>query len=206
MDIDLAALPSDIDTLHQLVRDLATQIADDQSELAQAQAEIERLKLIIRRFQRAQFGRRSERIDGDQLALGLEDLDADVARLQARHPAALVHDVGSQPTSRRDFPTICLAKMWRSILMSASVPTAVARDLNIIADGPAQSLHPLQKCSVADLHVRIVRCVGHERAHAPHGLALLRSRRERPRHRAAEQRDEVAPVHCRSLPCFRAKG
>ena len=64
MDIDLAALPSDIDTLHQLVRDLATQIADDQSELAQAQAEIERLKLIIRRFQRAQFGRRSERIDG----------------------------------------------------------------------------------------------------------------------------------------------
>jgi hypothetical protein len=41
-------------------------------------------------------------------------------------------------------------------------------------------LHPLQKCSVADLHVRIVRCVGHERAHAPHGLALLRARRERP--------------------------
>src|SRR5262249_20348982 len=58
--------------VHQLVRDFAAQVADDRSELAQAQAEIERLKLIIRRFQRAQFGRRSERIDGDQLALGLE--------------------------------------------------------------------------------------------------------------------------------------
>jgi transposase len=101
VDIDLAALPSDIDTLHQLVRDLAAQAADDQSELAQAQAEIERLKLIIRRFQRAQFGRRSERIDGDQLALGLEDLDADIARVRARHPAASAHDVGSQPTSYR---------------------------------------------------------------------------------------------------------
>jgi hypothetical protein len=95
----------------------------------------------------------------------------------------------------RDFPTICRAKMWRSILMSASVPAAVARDLNVIADGPAQSLHPLQKCSVADLHVRIVRCVGHERAHAPHGLALLRARRERPRRRAANKRNELAAPH-----------
>ena len=100
MQIDLAALPSDTDTLHQLVRDLAAQIAGDRSELAQAQAEIERLKLIIRRFQRAQFGRRSERIDGDQLALGLEDLDADIARLQARHPAASAH-VSSPPASHR---------------------------------------------------------------------------------------------------------
>jgi transposase len=101
VNIDLAALPSDADTLHQLVRDLAAQVADDRSELAQAQAEIERLKLIIRRFQRAQFGRRSERIDGDQLALGLEDVDADIARLQARHPVASVHDISSQATSRR---------------------------------------------------------------------------------------------------------
>jgi transposase len=102
VNIDLAALPSDADTLHQLVRDLAAQVADDRSELAQAQAEIERLKLIIRRFQRAQFGRRSERIDGDQLALGLEDVDADIARLQARHPVASVHDISSQATSRRE--------------------------------------------------------------------------------------------------------
>ena len=98
MDIDLAALPSDIHSLHQLVRDLAAQVADDRSELAQAQAEIDRLKLIIRRFQRAQFGRRSERIDGDQLALGLEDLDADIARLQARHPATSAYDSSPQPT------------------------------------------------------------------------------------------------------------
>ena len=67
VDIDLAALPSDVETLHQLVCELAAQVADDRSELVQAQAEIERLKLIIRRFQRAQFGRRSEQIDGNQL-------------------------------------------------------------------------------------------------------------------------------------------
>jgi hypothetical protein len=33
VDIDLAALPSDVDTLHQLVRGLAAQVADDRSEL-----------------------------------------------------------------------------------------------------------------------------------------------------------------------------
>ena len=40
-----------------------------------AQAEIERLRLLIRQLQRGRFGRHSERLDPDQLQLGLEDLD-----------------------------------------------------------------------------------------------------------------------------------
>src|SRR3982751_277089 len=39
-----------------------------------AQAEIEKLRLLIRQLQRNRFGRRSERLDPDQLQLGLEDL------------------------------------------------------------------------------------------------------------------------------------
>src|SRR5215210_2919819 len=39
-----------------------------------AQAEIEKLRLLIRQLQRGQFGRRSEKLDPDQLQLGLEDL------------------------------------------------------------------------------------------------------------------------------------
>src|SRR6266702_7036750 len=74
-------------------------MAGERTELAQAQAEVERLRLIIQRLQRTQFGRRSERIDGDQLALGLEDLDADIARTQARQPAA--NDADAEPRSRR---------------------------------------------------------------------------------------------------------
>src|SRR5262245_35100436 len=34
---------------------------------------------------------------------------------------------------------------------------------------------------------------------------LLRARRERPRRRTAEQSDEVAAFHSRSLPCFRPR-
>ncbi len=74
--LDLENLPRDVDLLHRLVRDMAAivEARDD---------EIGRLQRLVKQLQRAQFGRRSERLDSDQLALGLEDIDADIAR--ARH-------------------------------------------------------------------------------------------------------------------------
>jgi transposase len=83
MDIDLAALPHDVETLHEIVRTLAA----ERCELAEAKAEIAHLKLIIGKLQRHQFGRRAERLDDDQLQLGFEDLNADIARVEARLPA-----------------------------------------------------------------------------------------------------------------------
>src|ERR671910_1043188 len=53
-----------------------------------AQAEIEKLRLLIRRLQRGQFGRRSERLDPDQLQLGLEDLEQAAAAAEAAQEAA----------------------------------------------------------------------------------------------------------------------
>jgi transposase len=81
MRIALDTLPTDTQALQQLVRDLA-------GALSVGQTEIDRLRLIIRQFQRAQFGRRSEQLDPDQMAFGLEDLEADLARAEARRPAA----------------------------------------------------------------------------------------------------------------------
>src|ERR687897_11598 len=48
-----------------------------------AQAEIENLRLLIRQLQRGQLGRRSEKLDPDQLQLGLEDLEQTVAAAEA---------------------------------------------------------------------------------------------------------------------------
>src|SRR3954469_8844624 len=48
-----------------------------------AQAEVEKLRLLIRQLQRGQFGRRSERLDPDQLQLGLEDLEQTIAAAEA---------------------------------------------------------------------------------------------------------------------------
>ena len=80
MDVDLAALPDDVDALHRLIRDLTAERVGERAALCEAQTEIERLRLIVWKLQRLQFGRRAERLDGDQLDLGLEDLGADIAR------------------------------------------------------------------------------------------------------------------------------
>src|SRR5215212_1912259 len=53
-----------------------------------AQAEIEKLRLLIRQLQHDQFGRRSERLDPDQLQLGLEDLEQTAAAAEAAQEAA----------------------------------------------------------------------------------------------------------------------
>jgi hypothetical protein len=76
MDIDLAALPGHVKTLQRMVRLLAA----ERTSLSEAQAEIEWLHLIMKKLQRNQFGRRAERLDDDQLQLGLEDLNADLDR------------------------------------------------------------------------------------------------------------------------------
>ena len=95
MRLDLENLPSDIDLLHRLVRDMASVVETRDDE-------IERLQRMIKAFRRGQFGRRSERLDPDQLALGLEDLDADLARMESRQspPAAKDEETetGGRPT------------------------------------------------------------------------------------------------------------
>src|SRR4051812_8540877 len=82
MDIDLAALPDDVETLHRMVRSLAV----ERTALTAAQGEIERLRLIVQKLQRNQFGRRAERLDNDQLQFGFEDIEVDLARVEAKLP------------------------------------------------------------------------------------------------------------------------
>src|SRR5712671_7448373 len=79
MRFDLENLPSDTALLHRLVREMADVVESRDGK-------IERLQIIIKKLQRAQFGRRSERLDADQLALALEDLDADIARIRESRP------------------------------------------------------------------------------------------------------------------------
>jgi transposase len=67
-----------------------------------AQAEIEKLRLLIRQLQRGRFGRRSERLDPDQLQLGLEDLEQATAAVEAAQGAATrSSDAPRPPRSRR---------------------------------------------------------------------------------------------------------
>ena len=99
MDIDLAALPDDVETLQRMVRSLAT----ERASLSEALSEIERLRLIIKKLQRSQFGRHAEHLDDDQLRLGFEDINVDLARAEATLPPTQAQPPRTQ-TKRPSLP------------------------------------------------------------------------------------------------------
>ena len=77
-------LPSDIEALHVLLA--ATRAERDAAiaERDQALSQIDRLRHLLRQLQRAQFGRRWEKLDPEQLLLALEDIEQAIAADEAR--------------------------------------------------------------------------------------------------------------------------
>ena len=96
MRFDLDNLPSEPALLLHLIRDMAAAVE-------QRDGEIERLKSIIKTLQRAQVGRRSERLDPDQLALALEGVDSDLAREEEKRPPG-EKQAGERPSRRKPLP------------------------------------------------------------------------------------------------------
>jgi hypothetical protein len=77
-------------------------------------------------------------------------------------------------------------------------------NMDIAALRPSKPFQLLAEQRNALLHFRIGPSEMREYADAPHALAVLRLRCERPRRRTATGKpDELAPVHARCLPCFR---
>ena len=152
MYIDLATLPDDVESLQEMVRSLAAERVD----LDEARAEIERLKLIIQKLKRSQFGRRAEHLDKEQLQLGFEDLNADLARAETK----LQLETAEPPS--------CRAKSER-----ASLPAHLPReDMNIdIAD-------QVCPCCGGALHM-IGETVSEMLDHVPARLRVIRIRRPR---------------------------
>src|ERR671939_307574 len=102
MSLALGDLPRDPEGLLQRLRQMAEVIARQDAALVSlqserdtawserdaARAEVEKLRLLIRQLQRGRFGRRSEKLDPDQLQLGLEDLEQAAAAAEAAREAA----------------------------------------------------------------------------------------------------------------------
>lgn len=82
MQIDPDALPEDTATLHLMLRTVLLQ----QGALA---AENDKMRLLIQRLIRHQFGRRSEQLSPDQLQLALEELEQTIAANQAGQDAVV---------------------------------------------------------------------------------------------------------------------
>jgi transposase len=89
VEIDPDTLPNDPAALQQMLRELY--------------AENDKLRLLIERLTRHQFGRRSEQLTVDQLQLGLEDQEQTVAEHEASQDATAPAD-GTKPRPHRARP------------------------------------------------------------------------------------------------------
>ena len=93
-------LPSDPNELRALLlAERAQHAAELSAARSRAEEEIARLRQIIQELQRHRFGRRAERLDPDQLALALEDLEQTLAAKQAE-PGATANKPAPSPTRR----------------------------------------------------------------------------------------------------------
>jgi transposase len=72
-------LPNDVGALKALVLHWAEQAAEKDAELTRAQDANTRLWETLRQLRRAQFGRKSEKLDPDQLSLAMEETEQTIA-------------------------------------------------------------------------------------------------------------------------------
>ena len=107
--------PTDI---AELQARLAAALAERDAAIAardEALSQNDRLQHLLRQLQRMQFGRRSEKLDPDQLALAFEDVEQAVAASEAaddkQNEAALALAPTSAAPIAARFPPICRACM-----------------------------------------------------------------------------------------------
>src|SRR3712207_393147 len=171
MSLALDDLPRDPDRMLPMLQQMAEVIAQQNATIAAlrierdtaqfgqeaAQAESEKLRLLIRQLQRGRFGRRSEKLDPDQLQLGLEDLEQTAAAAEAAHEAFAASRATPQParTRRRNLGSLPAHLPRVEVLVDAedkSCPCCGGA-LHVIGEDTSERLDLVP----AQLRVRVIR-------------------------------------------------
>jgi hypothetical protein len=97
VSLDVDDLPTDPAALRAL---LIAERAQHEAEIARIGSERDRMRAIVIALQRHRFGRRSERLDPDQLVLALEDLEQSIAAAEAQQDQVTPPE-RSRPIRRR---------------------------------------------------------------------------------------------------------
>jgi transposase len=100
LQVRLAAVMAFLEDQTSTVERLRAERDSLRAERDTAAAEIDKLRLMIRQLLRAQYGRRSETLDADQLQLGLEDVEQSLGTAQAPAPAATKTPGERRPAQR----------------------------------------------------------------------------------------------------------
>src|SRR5260370_33336738 len=86
MSIDASS--DDLDALRELVAQLSSERDAELEECRRVMEQNDRLRHLLQQLRRAQFGRKSERLDPEQLQLAIEDLETAVAAEDAEQDKA----------------------------------------------------------------------------------------------------------------------
>jgi hypothetical protein len=109
-------LPDDPSELRAAVLAMRAELAAERAPRRGLEDQNERLRHFIRQLQRMRFGRRSEKLDSDQLALALEDLEQVAAEADAETEKATQgcagRAVGNGGGAAVPCPSICRGSRW----------------------------------------------------------------------------------------------
>jgi uncharacterized protein YlxW (UPF0749 family) len=83
MDTAAVTLPDDVAALRLMLVEAWAERDAERDQNTRLAAQNDRLRHLLRQLQRLQFGRRSEKLDPDQLNLAFEDLEQAVAEAEA---------------------------------------------------------------------------------------------------------------------------
>ena len=168
MPIDADALPNDAAVLQQMLRELY--------------AENDKLRLLIQRLTRHQFGRRSEQLTAEQLQFGLEDQEQTAAEHQAAQNAA---EPADDPKAR--------SRVGRAARNHGALPSHLPR-YEVVIDAVPEAC----PCCGGGMH-----CIGELRTEqldiAPAQLRVRVTRRPRYACRTCEEAVAVAEAPARPI-------
>ncbi len=173
VQIDPENLPDDPAVLQQMLRTLL----DRHGEL---HAEYTKMRLLLERLTRHQFGRRSEQLSDEHLQFGLEDLEQSIAENQAEQDAA---QNARDPAPQRK----------RAARNHGSLPAHLPRYEVVIDDAPDAC-----PCCGSKLHV-IGEASGEQLDIVPAQLRVRVTRRPRYACRACEQAVVTAEAPARPI-------
>jgi hypothetical protein len=151
MRLDLSRLPTDPFLLQRVVRDLAevlerqdAELAEAKAQLADRDAEVEKLQLFLTALKRQRFGHSSERHHPDQLSLSLEAIEEQLAALWAKsEPVPAASELSpadhEKKAGRRPLPSHLPREEHRHQPEGCACPTCGGR-LHVIGEDVSEVL------------------------------------------------------------------
>jgi len=166
-------LPNDLEVLRALVSQLLSERDAAIEETRRLIEQNDNLRYLLKKLQNAQFGKKSERLDHDQLQLAMEDLETAVAKKDAEEEKKQAAETPAKPrtdTQKKRRPNrgslpAHLPRVHVTIEPESTVCPCCQGQMHMISDETAERLD-----SIPAQHRVVV-------THRPKWLPRLRERR-----------------------------